>query len=272
MRALVTGSTGFVGTHLVRELASAGWKVDRFRGDVRDPREARRYRGDAVFHLAAQANPGLSFRDPAGTFEVNALGTLRLLRALEGFRGRVLVVSTGELYRPARRAHRETDPLLPRNPYALSKLAAEEIARAQDGLDVVVARPFNHTGPGQRPPYVCPSLAKQVRTRRVIRAGQLRSIRDFTDVRDVARAYRLLVERGRRGETYNVASGRGRSIREILDLLIRLSGRSVRVKVDPALVRPPDHMVGDAAKLRRHTGWTPSLPLETTLRDLLGSA
>jgi len=271
MRALVTGASGFAGTHLVRHLAASGWKVEAFRGDIRRPDSVRRFRGDAVFHLAAKSNPGQSLVNPAETFEVNALGTLRLLRALGGFKGRVLVVSSGELYRMSRRRHAETDPLLPRNPYAMSKLVAEEIARAYDCLDVVIARPFNHTGPGQKPPYVCPSFARQVRTKSLIKVGQLGSIRDFTDVRDVVRAYRLLAEKGRRGATYNIASGKGRPIREILDTLIRLSGRPIRVVVDRTLVRPPDFMLGDASLLRRHTGWQPEIPFATTMADLLTS-
>jgi len=271
MKALVTGSTGFVGTHLVAALRQDGWIVDRFRGDIRTPASARKFRGDAVFHLAAQPNPGLSLERPVETLEVNALGTLRLLEALRGFKGRIVLVSTGELYRPGTRPHQESDPLQPQNPYAVSKLLGEETARAHDRLDIVIARPFNHTGPGQAECYVCPSLARQVLRSATVRVGQLESRRDFTDVRDVVRAYSLLFARGKRGETYNVCSGRGRRIREILETLIRLTGRRVKVVVDPDRVRPPDTMIGNPSKLKRDTGWHPAIPLERTLRDLLDS-
>lgn len=270
MRALVTGSRGFVGSYLVRALSDAGWRVDRFRGDIRHPGPLGRYRGDAVFHLAAMANPGQSLLNPRDTLDVNVIGTLRLLQALRGFGGRVLVVSSGDVYRPGPRPRRETDEVLARNPYAFSKLMAERVARSHDGLDIVITRPFNHTGPGQARSYVCGAFAAQIRSGvRVLKVGDLRSVRDFTDVRDVVRAYLALVERGRRGETYNVASSKGVRIRDVLDTMIRLSRRSIRVVVDPARVRPPDHLVGDAGKLRRLTGWSPTIRLERTLRDML---
>ncbi len=268
MRALVTGGTGFVGPHLVRALTEAGWRVEIFRGDVRRPHALARFRGDAVFHLAGQAHPGRSQELAAETFEVNALGTARVLDALGGFGGRVLVVSSGDVYARARRPLRESSPVRPRSPYGWSKLMAEAAARASR-LDVVVARAFNHTGPGQSDAYACPAFARQVATRDVVRVGELRSVRDFTDVRDVVRAYVLLVPRGRRGETYNVCSGRGRAMREVLDALVRLSGRRVRVVVDPSRLRPPDRAVGDPSKLRRETGWRPRIPFERTLQDLL---
>jgi GDP-4-dehydro-6-deoxy-D-mannose reductase len=268
--ALVTGARGFVGGHLGPALRDAGWRVETFDGDIRRPESARRFRGDAVFHLAAQSNPRKSFVIPHETFEVNAIGTERLLVALEagGFGGRVLVVSTGEVYRMDPRPRRETDALAPRNPYAWSKVMAEAAARSSR-LDVVVARPFNHTGPGQAPAYVCASFARQVRTQDEIRVGQLESLRDFTDVRDVVRAYRLLAERGRRGETYNVCSGRAHTIGWILETLIGASGREVRVTVDPALVRAPDVLVGDPSKVHAHTGWRTEVPFEETLASMV---
>ncbi len=269
MHALVTGGNGFVGRHLVAALREAGSRVTLLQGDIRDPRRARGFRGDAVFHLAAKSHPGQSRLSPDETFEINTLGTARLLEALEGFGGRVLIVSSAEIYRLVGRPIRETDPLDPRNPYAWSKVMAEAVARAQDRLDVVIARPFNHTGPGQKESFVCGSFARQVVTGPVVRVGQLDSVRDFLDVRDVVAAYRLLIERGRRGETYNIASGRGWRIGDLLDTLIRLSGRSVRVVQDPRRLRPADVQVGDATRLRRATGWRPRHDLRATLADMI---
>ncbi|MBI2932219.1 MAG: GDP-mannose 4,6-dehydratase [Planctomycetes bacterium] len=269
MRALVTGGDGFVGRYLVAALQQAGWTVELFRGDVRRPDALRRFRGDAVFHLAAQAHPARSREIPMETFEVNVLGTQRVLEALSGFGGRILVVSTGDIYRPDRQPRQETDPIEPRSPYGWSKRLAEAVARAQDRLDIVIARPFNHTGPGQSEAYVCPGFARQVATRRVVRVGELGSVRDFLDVRDVVRAYLLLIERGRRGETYNIASGHGWRIGQILNTLIELSGRSVRIVVDPARTRPPDSLIGDASRLHARTGWRPRIPFRRTLAELL---
>jgi GDP-4-dehydro-6-deoxy-D-mannose reductase len=175
---------------------------------------------------------------------------------------------------------RETAPLRPSNAYSASKAAAEVIALqyARSGaLSVVATRSFNHTGPGQRTAFAAPAFARQIadisrgRQPAVLQVGNLASRRDFSDVRDVVRAYRLLVERGRPGDVYNVCSGRSVSMREIVDDLIRIAGVEIEIKIDPARLRPVDtpDIVGDNSLLRRDTGWQPLIPLRTTLEDLL---
>ncbi|MHC4606652.1 MAG: NAD-dependent epimerase/dehydratase family protein, partial [Planctomycetota bacterium] len=246
MNALVTGATGFVGPYLVRELVDAGYRV---RAIAKDPgplprgvpllrkdlsrlrgRDLRAARPDVVFHLAAVAGYYFSRAHPETAFEVNALGTARLFRALEeaGLRCRVVHVGSGDIYADRRRPLREDDPIRPRNEYCASKACGEMLAaaRARAGWDVVLLRPFNHIGPGQSADFVAPAFARQIaraeagRASRVIRTGDLTPVRDFSDVRDVARAYRLAAERAPGGGPFNVSSGRGTRIRALLDLLL----------------------------------------------------
>jgi GDP-4-dehydro-6-deoxy-D-mannose reductase len=306
MRVLVTGAAGFVGRHLVRALARRGDEV--FAGalegaplpgadaelaaarwlpmDVTDTPSltaaVARARPDAVVHLAAQSSVGASFGDALGTWEANATGTLRLLHAV-GPATRVLFVSSAEVYGPvppAEQPIREDRPLRPTNPYAASKAAAEMAAvhAALGGVaDAVIARSFNHTGPGQDERFVLPAFARQLAAAAdgdgVLRVGNLEVRRDFLDVRDVVRAYLLLLDRGARGEAYNVASGQAVSLREVLDEMIALRGVPVRVEVDPARVRPADVPVlcGDPSRLAA-LGWAREIPLRDTLADLLDHA
>jgi GDP-4-dehydro-6-deoxy-D-mannose reductase len=177
------------------------------------------------------------------------------------------------------RARTERDPLLPVSPYAASKVGAEVAAfetRRRTGLPVVVARPFPHTGPGQAEAFVAPAFAGRLREARAsgaasVRTGSLQPVRDFSDVRDVAAAYLLLLQRGEPGEAYNVASGTGTPLHELFTTLAGLVGTAAVPEVDPALVRTADvpHLVGDATKLRERTGWVPRVPLLQTLRDLV---
>ncbi|HET6764890.1 MAG TPA: GDP-mannose 4,6-dehydratase [Longimicrobiaceae bacterium] len=300
MRALVTGAAGFVGSYLVRSLSADGVEVfggtpeaaPRGRGEVQwltlDVTSAdslasvmERARPDVVFHLAAQASVGASLNDAAGTWEVNATGTLRLLAAV-GTAARVLVVSSAEVYGAVPEAEqplREARALRPCNPYAASKAAAEMLAieaSLSGRCDAVVARSFNHTGPGQDARFALPSFARQLAAigrgegEPVLRVGNLSARRDFLDVRDVVRAYRVLAERGVGGEVYNVCSGQARSIRSLVDEMVDISATGARVEVDPARVRPLDvpMLCGDPARLHS-LGWTPEIPLERTLADLL---
>lgn len=242
---------------------------------------------DAVLHLAALASGADARRDPGYAWTVNAAGTARLAEALGGQRNdgrelpRLVVVSTGEVYGPCDTARpwQETDPTVPGSPYAASKLGAEiaawEVAR-RTGLPVVVARPFPHTGPGQSDKYVVPAFALRIRTAQrigapAINTGNLDPVRDMLDVRDVARAYRLLLEAGRTGETYNVASGQGILLADIVDRLMAVVGYRVLAEPDPRLTRANDirFLIGDAGKLSRDTGWTPTIPFEQTLKDLV---
>jgi len=198
-------------------------------------------------------------------------------------RARVLVVGSADEYgivAPEELPLREQRPPRPASPYAVSKLAQALLALQYDepgGLSVVVTRTFPHSGPGRGAAFAESSFARQIaeieagRRAPALEVGNLEAIRDFTDVRDVVRAYWLLLERGRAREVYNVCSGRGRRLRELLDCLVRLAGVEVEVRVDAARLRPLDlpALVGDPGKLQADTGWRPSIPLETTLRDLL---
>lgn len=311
MRVVVTGADGFVGGWLVRELLQGGHHVvgavriggvppallteaERLRVqwvdfDLMAPESVTalaRLGTDGVVHLAAVASGADARQDPGYAWNVNAAGTARLADAF----GRVkaagegdplfLLVSTGEVYGGGgRRPLVETDPVRPRSPYAASKLGAEIAGREvadRTGLRFAVARSFPHTGPGQSDKYVVPALALRIRTAKrigapVIKTGNLTPVRDLVDVRDVARAYRLLLERGAPGETYNVARGEGVALTEVVDRLTRLLDHRVIVESDQALLRPNDidYLVGDPARIRRDTGWAPTIPLDQTLKDLL---
>jgi GDP-4-dehydro-6-deoxy-D-mannose reductase len=241
---------------------------------------------DAIYHLAAMTHVGESWDDPSRVLRVNVLGTAEVLAAARTLPGspRVLVVSSAEVYgvvRPEQLPLNEKTPAAPASPYAASKLAAEAVAlQAWRGFDqpVLVVRPFNHIGPGQSPNFFVPALAKRiVEAKRSgagsLSVGTLSTRRDFTDVRDVVGAYRLLVERGEPGTVYNVCSGRDVAMAEVAAQLLELAGADLTFETDPALVRPVDVPVlrGDASLLRSTTGWEPTIPLATTLADVLSS-
>ncbi len=311
MKVVVTGADGFVGGWMIRELLRTGHHVvGAIRigaGPPRDLAEEERLRvqwvdfdltsaesvkevaaisTDAVVHLAAVASGADARKDPGYAWAVNAAGTARVAEAIGRARhdGRgdplLLVVSTGEVYgHGAGRPSIETDPLVPASPYAASKVGAEvaagEVAR-RTGLRTIIARAFPHTGPGQSDKYVIPAMALRLRTAKrigapVINVGNLAPVRDLLDVRDVVRAYRLLLERGVPGEVYNVASGLGHSLEAVVQRLISLVDHRVILEIDPGLSRPNDilHLVGDPSRLIRDTGWQPTIPLDQTLEDLL---
>lgn len=292
MRAFVTGGRGFVGTWLRRHLEESGdVVVGTGEGlDVTDPATLRPAladaRPDAVYHLAALAHVGRSWDEPEEFFRVNAEGTLNVLRAAAECDPppRVLVVSSAEVYGTLKADQLpvgEEAPLRPYSPYAASKAAAELVAlqaHLGHGLPVIRARPFNHLGPGQSPGFVVPSMARRILEARrsgsaVLRTGNLGARRDVTDVRDVVRAYRLLVERGEPGEAYNVCSGRDVGVDELVRRLLDLAGVALTLEVDPALLRPVDVPVlrGDPSRVRAATGWRPEVPLDDTLRAVLAS-
>lgn len=302
---LVTGAAGFVGSWIVPELKGRGARVVGVRKpdlpapslgiewvdtDLRDPQATRALirmvRPARVVHLAAVASPREAHEDPLEALQVNYVAVDLLLRAMHEFTpaARMLYVSSGEVY--GRRsadaaAPCERDRLSPAGIYAASKLAAErriEFSLESDGLDVVRARPFNHTGPGRPPIYAESSFARQIaeieRGKRepVVSVGNLEAVRDFSDVRDIVRAYALLLERGARGEIYNVCTGTRRTLGAVLDQLRHSSQVEIQVDVDAELFEPaaPEQLalIGDPAKLNA-LGWSPSFTFEETVADLL---
>ncbi len=308
MKALITGAGGFVGGRLCTYLlARTDWELVgtvyphpvekqpperclRLQyADLRDPEKVRalvdEVRPDYIFHLAAQAFVPTSFADPWDTLENNIRAQLNLLEAMRrsGREVRMLVVGSNEEYgapKPEELPQTEDSPLRPNNPYAVSKVTQDFLGLQYHlayGLSVVRVRPFNHTGPGQSPRFVVPAFASQIAhieanlQEPVMKVGNLDAARDFSDVRDIVRAYHLAVTQGELGEVYNLASGNPQSVRGLLETLLSYSQAEIRVERDPALYRPVDVPVayGSAEKFRHHTGWKPQIPFEQTLRDTL---
>jgi GDP-4-dehydro-6-deoxy-D-mannose reductase len=243
---------------------------------------------DAVVHLAAVASGAQALRDPGTAWMVNAAGTARIVHVLAEARRKdradpiVLIVSTGEVYGRGSghsTLRRETDPVAPCSPYAASKLGAEEAAREawrRAGLRVIVARAFSHTGPGQESGFVVPAFAERLRFAKrigapVVKVGNLEPVRDLLHVQDVVDAYARLLAAGEAGEIYNVASGEGISLADLLFRMGELAGVRPIPEADPDLLRPADipHLVGDASKLRAATGWRPRRSLDDILNDVL---
>jgi GDP-4-dehydro-6-deoxy-D-mannose reductase len=298
---LITGATGFAGGHLVESIAGSnrlvGWGRSAPRSEVASlaewqvidllDREGVRkaiasLRPATVFHLAGAPQVAESWRDRAKPLEGNVLGTAHLLDAIRraDVRCRILVTGSAAVYAPSDSPLREGDALAPANPYALSKLAQEQLAMrafADDGLDIVMVRAFNHTGPRQPPSFVAPSMARQIAlierglVAPAIRVGNLDARRDFTDVRDVVRAYVELMELGAAGEIYNVGSGVGRSIQSLLDALRSRSRLEIRVEVDAERLRPTEtsSLVADSSRLRERTRWQPQISFDVMLDRLL---
>lgn len=288
MTLLLTGASGFVGRHVQAAMdcvpLEEGDELVELRdyGALRDA--VRRVKPDRVLHLAAQSNPPRSFEDPEETFAINFTGTHNLLQALReiGFKGRLLFVGSGDMYGLVPQNElpvTENRPLKPRNPYAVSKVAAEALCfqwSLNSGFEIVLVRPFNHVGPGQSPDYALPGFAAQLaeiragRREAVLETGNLSVTRDFCDVRDVVRAYALLLDQGRNGEVYNICSGLERNLEEIVADLIRLADVPVRMEQRADKMRPVEQprMVGSHEKLTGETGWNPEIPWERTLQDL----
>jgi GDP-4-dehydro-6-deoxy-D-mannose reductase len=283
---LVTGAHGFVGAHLLREL---GDEAATLEADVTDAAalvgELRAAQPRAVVHLAAQSSVAASWEDQREVWLVNAFGTANLLAAVaaETPGARVLVVSSGDVYGRADVLPTPEDaPALPLSPYAASKAGGELAAtqaRLARGVDVVVVRPFSHIGPGQSEAFAVGSWTRQIAELEatgggVLRVGDLEVRRDLTDVRDVCRAYRLLLDPSVPDATYNVATGVAVPLAEVVDTLVGLATVTIAVERDPERVRPADIPVqqGDAGRLRAATGWEPELPLERTLADALDYA
>jgi len=292
-RFYVTGGNGFVGS-VLKTLVEGRGQGDVFiapgiETDVRDAdaleESIAQARPDYVVHLAAQSFVPDAFKDPRATFDVNFYGTLNLLTVLRAnrFEGRMLFVGSGDMYGLVPEDELpvvESRALKPRNPYAVSKVAAEALCyqwTQTESMDVVMARPFNHIGPGQDTRFAIADFAQQIAcmktgdASRTLTAGDVDAARDFTDVRDIAAAYLAMLEKGRSGEAYNVCSGRSRTIRELIELLGGIAGLDVVIECDPARYRPAEQkrVCGDASKLHAHTGWAPKIAIEQTLEDTL---
>ncbi len=291
---VVTGAAGFVGGHLVEHLEFMGDEViglDRSNGpDLTDAAGWADLFADlqpeAIYHLGGWADVGASWRHPETAFEVNANGTLHVAEAAanNGVE-RLLLVSSADVYglvSPTDLPLTESSPVQPRSPYGVSKEAAEAIGRRYNratDLDVVIARPFNHIGPGQSTNFAVPAFAHRIALAEVqgggdLTHGDLTAKRDLTDVRDVVRAYRLLMTAGTPGGTYNVCSGRSVAMADVLDELVAMAELPVECRIDPELLRPVELPVleGSADRAKVDTGWEPTLQLTATLADVLKEA
>ncbi len=305
MRVLVTGANGFVGRHTVHDLQQAGHVVSGFdlsspptgkpgfdlhRGDIQDKNAVNEVvaqtRPEACVHLSGLAFVPEGWLNPETLFSINLLGTMHLLEACRRLApgARILVISSAEVYglRPRPRPVREDDLLDPDNPYAISKAAADQLAlmyAQHHGLQIMTVRPCNHIGPGQDHHFVVASFAAQLaaiasgQAPAIIKVGNLDSRRNFTDVRDVARAYRRLLENGQPGRAYNLGSRQTVTIRAILEQLCALSGAHPVVEVDPLRYRPDtEHPALDTTRIETDIHWKPEIPMSATLGDILAEA
>ena len=296
---LVTGASGFAGSHLVDRLLRshprvAAWThsariesqdteaVEWTQVDILDViavRSAiRDLQPDVIYHCAGLAHVAESWRQADRALGINAVGTHHLLTAVRDVspHTRTVIVGSGMIYKPAARALTEDDPAGPTDPYGISKLAQEMVAQTAV-TSVVVARPFNHIGPRQSPAFVTSSFAKQVAEIEaglappVLKVGNLDAARDMTDVRDTVRAYEALGQTGVAESVYNVCRGTAYRIGDLLEMLLKLGRVPITVEQDPARLRPSDNplVLGDATRIERETGWRASIPIERTLEDLL---
>lgn len=288
--ALLIGGTGFVGRHLQRSLLPRFKVIATGRdADIRDTAGigslVKSASPDMVVNLASITTVRESFQDPLDTYRIGFLGTLNLLTALKecGFRGRMLNVSSSEVYGFPSDELLPVDEqalLRPMSPYSVSKAATEALCHQwsqTEQFEVVTARPFTHIGPGQSDRFAISNFAKQIaeisigKKTPVIKVGNLHATRDITDVRDVVRAYRLLLEKGRNGETYNICSGREIGIKALLNELIELAGIEISVEPDESLMRNAEQkrVYGSYEKIHNETGWDPLVSINQTLADTL---
>jgi GDP-4-dehydro-6-deoxy-D-mannose reductase len=308
LRALITGANGFAGSHLAEYLlehtdvapyglglggqehiAHLEDKLIFYEGDLRDPEQVKEVlaevRPDLIFHLAAQAYVGVSWKDPWATLANNIHAQLNVLQGMVDLSlpAKVMVVGSNEEYglvKPGEMPVKETNPLRPDNPYGVSKIGQDMLGLQyynSYGLHVVRVRPFNHIGPRQSDQFVASAFARQIAEAElglreaVIHVGNLSTQRDFTDVRDVVRAYYLVLTKGRAGEVYNIGSGVPRLIGDLLDTLLKWGELDIRVEVDPSRLRPSDVPIiyCDPTKLKACTGWEPTTTFEQSLHDVL---
>ncbi len=299
MKSLITGVGGFVGPYLVQHLVESGHKVygiERAERKVKDclvytadildrkkvPEIIEKVKPDYIFHLAGQSSVEVSWKEPKLTMDINVNGTKNLLNSIvkAKIKPKMVVVSSSEIYgNPIKLPLKESHPLKPISPYGESRLrqeqAVHEFTKKHD-MDIVIARSFPHTGPGQIPKFVCPAFAEQIvkiergKAKAVIKVGNLDNERDFSDVRDVVRAYLLMADKCRKGEAYNVCYGRAWKIKKILKYLLKLSTVKPKIVVDAGKLRKNDmkKVVGSYEKLNKETGWKPGIKFEKTLEDI----
>jgi len=304
-KIFITGINGFVGSHLLKEYkddevfglvksgtddSGLGEDVTTFRGDILDQEGMKKIIGDIrpdiVFHLAALTSPAESLKNPTDTINNNIQGQINILEALRQntlFGTKNLVVSSAEVYGDVSEKDlpiSEETMLLPNTPYAVSKVAQDFLGYQYFiayGIKSIRVRPFNHIGPGQAPVFVVSTFAKQIaliekgRQEKKIKVGNLETKRDFTDVRDVVRAYRLLMEKGKEGDVYNIGSGISYKISDVLDALLSFSTEHIEIERDEELIRQTDikELRCDISKIHNLTGWSPEIKLEQSLRDTL---
>ena len=309
MKALITGINGFAGSYLAELLLSKGYQVSGivhnlkntkninyirdqltlYECDIRDGAKLNEIisqsKPDEIYHLAAIAHVPTSYRDPTLTFEVNLYGSLNLFEAVKAVSRdiKVLYVGSASEYGAVRNDEIPMDEktlLRPVDPYSVSKASADMLAFQyfkSFNMHIVRVRPFNHIGPRQSSDYVVSSFAKQIAEiekglkEPMIMVGNLEAKRDFTDVRDMVRAYQLALHKGNPGEIYNICSEKAVSIKEILEKLLKLSEKEIEIEQDPKRLRPSDVplLLGDSTKFRGKTGWEPGIPFEKTLQDTL---
>lgn len=303
-KGLVIGAAGFVGNYLIDEMCRNDFEAyaTKLPHENFENPNAKVYdldilnkdaivsllfevRPDYIFHLAAQSSVGLAWKNPGLTVDVNIKGSLNVMDALRElfYKPRVLMIGSGEEYghiQPDETPIKENNLLRPGNIYAATKACQNMIggiySKAYD-LELVMVRAFNHIGPGQAPMFVVSDFCKQVAEiekglrEPVMKVGNLAAKRDFTDVRDVVKAYVRLVQLGKSGETYNVGRGDAREIREILDMIVAMSEAKINVEIDPNKIRPVDVPIieADITKLNQLTGWVPQIPLEQTIQETL---
>lgn len=289
-KAILIGGTGFVGSHLEQyflpdyDVVAIGRNTD-----IRDENQVKRLvaqtKPDVVVNLASITTVRESFKHPLETYKIGFWGTLNLLRALKdiGFKGRMLQVSSSEVYGfplPEQLPISETEPLRPMSPYSVNKVAIEALCyqwSQVESFEVLITRSFTHIGPGQSDRFAISNFAKQIAEIKlgcrdpVLHVGDLEATRDYTDVRDIVRAYGLLLQKGVNGNIYNVCSGKERSTKLLLNKLLDISGVTATVSQDPSRVRASEQrrVCGDNKKLIKDTGWNQSISLETTLSDIL---
>jgi len=303
LKVFISGATGFVGHHLIDFLSSSEHTIygtsfphrpppsekKIFFLDIRKEEEVFRViekiKPQWIFHFAAISNVRHSWEMRKETMETNLMGTFYFFESVRKFcpESRILFISSSDVYggmASEEELLKEEDSVHVLSPYGFSKVSGELLSKFYtqiEELDVVIARPFPHTGPGQSPDFVCSDWACQIARieenlcQPVIRVGNIEVKRDFSDVRDVVKAYFLLMKEGKRGEAYNVCSGKTVSLQKILDLLLSYSSLGIEVQADPRKFRKADisMLVGSSKKIRRDTGWKPEVPLEETLLDLL---